>query len=178
MGQKSKLKEDMIPLARQLVASGSTRRYLAVKFGVSTTSVSLWEAKGKESIKRDIYKRFYEALAEGDAEYEQKLLTQVDAAATKGVKSTRTRTTKDAQGNIIDIQEEESASCQLRATTWQLEHRFKWSQHVVREKERLLNGIIRIAEKTVPPEQLEQLVNAIAQSKIGEELDMDAEFFN
>jgi len=168
----------MIALARQLTASGSTRRYLAVKFGVSASTITYWEAKGRDSEKNNIYKRFSEAIAEGDAEYEQKLLTQVDAAATKGIKSTKKRTTKDAKGNIIDIQEEESASCQLRATTWQLEHRFSWSGHVVREKERLLNAIMRIAEKNLPSENFEELINAIAQSKIGEELDMDADFFH
>lgn len=170
---KQKLTEELIEIARETMAKGWSKRQLALNLGISPDTVSNWIKKGRESEKDDLYRKFCSAIQAGEAIAEQQLLDRVRAAAEEGIKSTKKRVTKDASGTVTEIVEEETTTAQLKAILWQLEHKYRWGQHVKQEKERVINRVLRIAEKSLQPNQYDTLIQGILKSKLSEELDID-----
>ena len=169
----TKLNQKKIKIAEEVMSQGFSRRKLALIFNVDHKTVINWEKQGNNTTENNLYKRFACAIARGEAEAESKLLEELNKAVTEGIKTTKYKKTTDASGNITEQVTEKNASVQLRAMTWQLEHKYGWDQHIKIEKERVMNFILRLSEKVQSPDQFHLLVDEILKSKLAEELNLD-----
>lgn len=171
MVRKTKLTSEHIEQVEKLMAAGATRSYAASQIGVSPHTIFDWEEKGRNG--NATYKPFYEALTRGISQHEQVLLTTLHNGATKGLKTQRTRTTTDKDGNLIGTTVDESVAVNIKCLTWQLERRYRWDAKILVEKERTMNEILRVAEKNLERKDYETLIFALVDSKIGSELEID-----
>ena len=176
-----KLNQKKIEIAEEVMSQGGSRRKLALALDVHHQTVRDWEKKGTNTTKDNLYKRFACAIARGEATHENKLLEELNKAITEGVKTTKIRHTMDAEGNVTEkvsenVTNAHLSSVQLRAITWQLEHKYGWDQHIKKEKERVINSVLRIAEKVLSYEQVYLLCNEILKSNLADELEIDFTF--
>ena len=173
----TKLDQTKIEITENLMAQGSSRRKLALVLNIDPQTVINWEKQGNNTTRDTIYKRFADAISRGEATHENKLLEELNKAIAEGIKTTKYRETTDAIGNITEKVSEKTSSVQLRAITWQLEHKYGWDQHIKIEKERVINYIIRLAEKVLSSDQFYLLTDEILDSKLADELKLDSTLF-
>ena len=177
----AKLNQKKIETAEEIMGQGGSRRRVALALEVHHRTVLDWEKKGKEATKNNLYKRFAEAIARGEAHHETILFERLNKAINEGIKTKKIKTITDSSGNVTEQVTENTTSAhfsptQVRAITWQLERKYGWDQHLKIEKERVLNSVIRVAEKSLSANQFDLLIEEIMQSKLAEELEIDFTF--
>ena len=168
----NKLTKDKVELAEKLIANGATRPFIAKELGVCPGTVYLWERQGREN-KSKLYRSFYDALWRGEATATQKALQKLQEAATEGLNNTKKITVEDAAGDIVEKKVQASNAQQLKAIIWQLEHRYGFNNNTAREKERLLNGLLSIARKSLSEQSYWDFLDGVRNTRIGEELEIE-----
>ena len=170
----SKITTQKINTAEKLAAMGKTRSFIAKELSVTPSTIYNWEKRGRASENpEDPYRQFFDALWRGEAEAIQHKLDLVEKAGSTGIKSTKTKTIKDAAGCVIEVTQEDTTSVQLKAILWQLENRYGFNSMVIKEKERLLNALLMLAKNSLTNTAYNDFLNGIRNSQIGKELEIE-----
>jgi transposase-like protein len=176
MGKQPSITKEKINAIAELIANGNTLNQASFQLGIPSSTAYNYYKRGKEEGKNP-YKRFYEAVLEARSRHEQSLLDRVDKIAKKGAVSTKVKRSYDPDGFLITETVEQVSCDQLRAITWLLEKRYGWDRSYHQTIEKAINKIVDVAKKYMPENQFYQFIDAILATDLGENYELDPEFF-
>lgn len=162
MGKKSvKISKAMIEIIATGIANGKTLSASAEAAGLTRTTALNWRDRGRES-ESGLYREFYLEIAAARKRYEQGLLDKMKSFAEEGERLTKVKRTTAPDGSVT-VSEEISEGQKYNATRWLLERRVGYDFTSDRASEKVLNRLVKIAEKTLTSEALSDFLDAIME---------------
>jgi transposase-like protein len=165
MGKTSeKISRAKIEAIATAIATGKSLSAAAELCGITRTTALNWRDKGYEA-QKGLYREFYEEITAAKRRHEQSLLDKMKTFSEEGEILRKTKRTTSPDGSVT-VTQEVTEGKKYEATKWLLEKRFYYDRLADRAAAKVMNTMVKIAEKTLPPDDLDNYLSAVLRNDV------------